>query len=112
MVLLPAPAGPSIAMMSLRWDGSVIGRTEHCTRSEGELHHGGHRGKPADVWETCSIPPHTSTLFSSLGTQSVRERSVVHPGLESFPPLFPALKRWAKLGRPSGAGFSWILFHW
>jgi hypothetical protein len=27
-------------------------------------------------------------------------------------PLFPALKRWAKLGRPSGAGFSDILFCW
>src|ERR1035438_6198768 len=35
----------------------------------------------------------------------VRENSVVPPGLESFLPLFPALKRWAKLGRPSGAGF-------
>jgi hypothetical protein len=33
----------------------------------------------------------------------VRENSVVPPGLESFLPLFPALKRWAKLGRPSGA---------
>jgi hypothetical protein len=32
--------------------------------------------------------------------------SAVPPGLESFLPLSPALKRWAKLGRPSGAGFS------
>jgi len=31
---------------------------------------------------------------------------VVPPGLESFLPVFPALKHWAKLGRPSGAGFS------
>jgi hypothetical protein len=29
--------------------------------------------------------------------------SVVPPGLESFLPLFPALKCWAKVGRPSGA---------
>ncbi|MGD0601357.1 MAG: penicillin acylase family protein [Terriglobales bacterium] len=36
----------------------------------------------------------------------VRANSVVPPGLESFVPLFPALKRWAKFGRPSGAGFS------
>ncbi len=35
--------------------------------------------------------------------------SVVPPGLESFVPAFPALKRWAKLGRPSGAGFSRIV---
>jgi hypothetical protein len=34
----------------------------------------------------------------------VRENSVV-PGLESFLSLFPALKRWAKLDRPSGARF-------
>src|ERR1039458_5600555 len=33
------------------------------------------------------------------------------PGLESFLPLFPALKRWAKLGRPSGAAFSCAWFH-
>jgi hypothetical protein len=36
----------------------------------------------------------------------VWEKSVVPPGLESFVPLFPALARWAKLVRPSGAGFS------
>ena len=36
----------------------------------------------------------------------MRENSVVPPGLESFLSLFPALKRWAKLGRPSGAEFS------
>jgi len=36
----------------------------------------------------------------------VRENWVVPPGLESFVALAPALKRWAKLGRPSGAGYS------
>jgi hypothetical protein len=41
----------------------------------------------------------------------VRENSVVPPGLESFLPLFPALKRWAKLGRPSEAAFSCAWFH-
>jgi len=34
------------------------------------------------------------------------ENSVVPPGLESSLRLSPALKRWAKLERPSGAGFS------
>src|SRR5450759_5723011 len=43
-------------------------------------------------------------LFPAL--KCVRENSVVPPKLESFFPLFPALKRWAKFGRPSGAGFS------
>jgi hypothetical protein len=41
----------------------------------------------------------------------VWENSVVPPGLESFVPFFPALARWAKLVRPSGAGFSGILPH-
>src|SRR5206468_10130236 len=38
--------------------------------------------------------------------QCLGENSVVPPGLESFLPASPALKRWAKLERPSGAGFS------
>jgi hypothetical protein len=37
------------------------------------------------------------------GWKCVRENSVVPPGLESLLPLSPALKRWAKLDRPSGA---------
>jgi len=45
------------------------------------------------------------------GLKSVRENWVVPPGPESLGPLFPALKRWAKFGRPSGAGFSGISFH-
>src|ERR1019366_8207752 len=40
------------------------------------------------------------------------ENSVVPTGLESLDPLFPALKRWAKFVRPSGAGFSGISFPW
>jgi len=40
------------------------------------------------------------------GLKSVRENSVVPPGLESFLPLFPALKRWAKLVSPLRG---WIL---
>ena len=38
--------------------------------------------------------------------QCVDQKSVVPPGLESFLPAAPALKRWAKLDRPSGAGLS------
>jgi len=41
----------------------------------------------------------------------VRENWVVPPGLRSFFPLFPALKRWAKLVRPSGTAFSSSSFH-
>jgi cytochrome c-type biogenesis protein CcmH/NrfF len=51
----------------------------------------------------------TKKLISRLrlGGAAVQSKaSVVPPGLASFLPLFPALKRWAKLGRPSGAGFS------
>src|SRR6266446_7396553 len=40
MVLLPAPAGPSMAMISLRWDGSVIVGMCDSTRLM--------RGKPRD----------------------------------------------------------------
>src|SRR5271166_4760021 len=36
--------------------------------------------------------------------KSPRAHSVVPPGLASSSPLFPVLKRWAKLDRPSGAG--------
>src|ERR1035441_10610584 len=43
--------------------------------------------------------------------KSVRENSVVPPGLESILPFYPALKRWAKLGRPFGAAFSCAWFH-
>ncbi len=46
------------------------------------------------------------------GLKSVRESWVVPPGLESLLPLFPALKRWAKLVRPSGARFSCDSSHW
>ena len=35
----------------------------------------------------------------------MRDNSVVPPGFESLLPLSPALKRWAKLDRPSGARF-------
>ena len=49
----------------------------------------------------------TGRLTSALapGSGLVNENLVVPPGLESFVPVFPALKRWAKLGRPSGAGY-------
>src|ERR1019366_986931 len=39
-----------------------------------------------------------------MPSSCVRESWVVPPGLESFITVFPALKRWAKLFRPSGAG--------
>src|SRR5450759_910650 len=51
------------------------------------------------------------TLRSSQRQKNLGEDSVVPPGLESLIPLFPALKRWAKFGRPSGAAFSCASFH-
>src|SRR5450759_3232578 len=58
----------------------------------------------------CGFVGHLSSVIPCrsfvLGPQRARENSVVPAGLESFFPLFPALKRWAKFGRPSGAGFS------
>src|SRR5450759_5427495 len=64
------------------------------------------------------VPPLPSAAKAALENKrviaklkSVREDSVVPPGLESFLPLFPTLKRWAKLGRPSGAAFSCACFH-
>src|ERR1017187_3807541 len=52
---------------------------------------------------------HGSLTFQAL--RCVRENWRVPPGLRSFFPLFPALKRWAKLVRPSGAAFSSSSFH-
>ena len=47
---------------------------------------------------------------AKLGSVWVRT-PVVPPGLDSLVPLSPALKRWAKLVRPSGAAFSSSSFH-
>src|ERR1019366_902376 len=46
------------------------------------------------------------SAFDVQPLKGVGENWVVPPGLRSFFPLFPALKRWAKLVRPSGAVFS------
>ena len=43
--------------------------------------------------------------------KSVRENWVVPPGFESWVPLYPALKRGAKVARPCGTGICWDLFH-
>src|SRR5260370_10610215 len=44
-------------------------------------------------------------ILGGAALQRVRENWVVPPGLGSFFPPFPAVKRWAKLGRSSGTGF-------
>jgi hypothetical protein len=50
--------------------------------------------------------PGLGSLFQLFPSASSAGLSlIVPPGLALFLPLFPALKRWAKLGRPSGAGF-------
>src|ERR1035437_6386788 len=51
------------------------------------------------------------SIFAAQPLKCVRENWVVPPGLRSLFPLFPALKRWAKLVRPSGAAFSSSSFH-
>jgi HlyD family secretion protein len=55
------------------------------------------------------LQPLSPTALKGHGLQSVHENWVVPPGLNSFSPLFPALKRWANMVRPSGAGFLSIL---
>src|SRR5258708_3305288 len=59
------------------------------------------------------FPCHALTAAGKAGPQAklliaalkrVRENWAVPPGLQSFVSAFPALKRWAKLGRPFGAG--------
>jgi hypothetical protein len=42
----------------------------------------------------------------SAGLKRMRENPVVPPGLESFLPLSPALKRWANVARPYGTRLS------
>src|SRR6266852_537234 len=49
-------------------------------------------------------PDRPLRLRSGQALRIVRENSVVPPGLQSLPPPLPALNRWAKLVRPSGAG--------
>jgi len=57
-----------------------------------------------------------SMILRDAALQSVHESWVVPPGLEAFFLLSPALKRWATLVRPYGAGSSYISFsisfHW
>ena len=51
------------------------------------------------------------SILDAQPLKGVLENWVFPPGLRSFFPLFPALKRWAKLVRPSGAEFSSSSFH-
>jgi hypothetical protein len=48
------------------------------------------------------ISNHASTAAEAVTA------AVVPPELESSPQLYPALKRWATFGCPSGAGFSYF----
>jgi penicillin amidase len=69
--------------------------------------HGSDSDEDEDDDEEVDPAGGTGRLTTALAPESglVKENLVVPPGLESFVPLFPALKRWAKLGRPSGAGY-------
>ena len=51
-------------------------------------------------------PVFFSALSGTAEAVALQGNWAVPPGLESSLSLFPELKRWAKLGRPSGAGFS------
>jgi|ERR1019366_7635671 hypothetical protein len=62
--------------------------------------------------ENSVVPPGLESFFLfSPALKCVRENWVVPPGLKSYFPLYPALKRGAKLVRPSGAGVSCTSFH-
>src|SRR5208282_5291842 len=61
MVLLPAPAGPSMAMISLRWEESVIGRM---ALGELSIVHGAH--------ETFTTAPQTGIGSVSICFERVR----------------------------------------
>ena len=78
---------PTQAVSWLEWGSSTAGQSVLAARS---------RLLPS----TCTQSP---VVLRAL-LRFVRENSVVPTGLESSVSLLPALKRWAKLGRPSGAG--------
>jgi len=61
------------------------------------------RGLPPQRLKPCSVNAGIAAL------KSPRESSVVPAGLETFTPLFPALKRRAIVSRPSGARIIAIL---
>ena len=77
---------------------------------------GQYEGLPISCTRGMSIHlPQNSFATLLLGGATlprVREDAVVPPGLKSFLPLVPALKSWAKLERPSGAGDSDSWFPW
>ncbi len=58
-----------------------------------------------------SVSSISHSIFGGAALQRMPEKSVVPPGLESAAALFPALKRWARLVLPSGAGLwvSWLI---
>ena len=53
-----------------------------------------------------AVPFQNKVTIRVFPLKRLGENSVVPPGLESFFLPFPALKRWAKLGRPSGTAVS------
>ena len=75
----------------------------------------GGNGRLTSALDSGRVPPGLkSAFFPELnGTAEavpLQNNWVVPPGLGSFLPLSPALKRWAKLVRPSSAGYSDDLF--
>ena len=52
-----------------------------------------------------------ATKISSLRKPTLLRNSVVPPRLESFFSVYPAPRRWANVGRPSGAGILAVRFH-
>jgi hypothetical protein len=100
---LTSPVGGPLGQVVLDSSGEIV-RT---AAAEAGIH------SAAFAARLKSCPPENLTgvgVFPGYGVfpqaQCVGENSVVPPGLESFLPRSPALKRWAKLERPSGAGFS------
>ena len=89
------------------WAGSCAGKRD----SDKSLHNFTKRQQAAE--EAFSAPRSDRSGYKAgaenmpviAALNCVREVWVVPPGLSSFFSLFPALKRWARLVRPSGAEF-------
>ena len=117
--MFSGPCAPSVSQKTRM--STPFPSAEECVR---EL------GRPSGICVVASLSPLRGLLNSHWATHGLRRglhscaasrlgtgrqshflrhnRAMAQtpPGLESFLPLSPAVKRWAKLGRPSGAAFS------
>src|SRR5258708_25662094 len=81
MVLLPAPAGPSMAIISLRWDGSVIVGMCDSTRLK--------RGTLQVAWHAWRGARENSNAWPSTRIGACQERCQTSLGLDARGRPFP-----------------------